>query len=138
MYALPTALSIRRMMHCVLNLKIKMALAKMFMWIVVRYESSANGLKFGTANHGGFRNFKIRNLAIYDTYRSAIALESVDGGFLENIDIQYVDAKNTGNAIFIRLGHRNKTGPVSTIKNVYIAHDRREKSDGEINNDAAT
>lgn len=84
--------------------------------------SSANGLKFGTANAGGFRNIKIRNLTVYDTYRSAIALESADGGFMENIDIQYVNAKNTGNAIFIRRGHRNASGPISTVKNIYIAH----------------
>ncbi|MEP6746881.1 MAG: glycosyl hydrolase family 28 protein [Bacteroidota bacterium] len=84
--------------------------------------SSANGLKFGTSNSGGFRNIKVRNLTIFDTYRSAIALESVDGGFMDNIDIQYVNAKNTGNAIFIRLGHRNKTGPVSTANKIYIAN----------------
>lgn len=84
--------------------------------------SSANGLKFGTANAGGFKNIKIRNLIVYDTYRSAIALESVDGGVMENIDIQYVTATNTGNAIFIRRGHRNKTGPVSTAKGIYIAN----------------
>lgn len=91
--------------------------------------SSANGLKFGTANAGGFRNVKIRHLDIYDTYRSAIAIEAVDGGVAENIDIQYINAKNTGNAIFIRLGHRNErrgyTAPketYSTIKNIYIAN----------------
>ncbi|MDE3253084.1 MAG: glycoside hydrolase family 28 protein [Bacteroidota bacterium] len=84
--------------------------------------SSANGLKFGTANAGGFRNITIRNLTVYDTYRSAIALESVDGGIMENIDIQYVTAKNTGNAIFIRRGHRNTSGPISTAKHIYIAH----------------
>lgn len=84
--------------------------------------SSANGLKFGTANAGGFRNIKIRNLTVYDTYRSAIALESVDGGFMDNIDIQYVTAKNTGNAIFIRRGRRNASGPISTARNIYIAH----------------
>jgi hypothetical protein len=84
--------------------------------------SSANGLKFGTSNFGGFRNFKISNLTIFDTYRSAIALESVDGGFMENIDIQNVNAKNTGNAIFIRRGHRNKDGKVGTLKGIYIAN----------------
>ena len=83
--------------------------------------SSANGLKFGTRGAGGFRNFKIRNLTIFDTYRSAIALESVDGGFMENIDIQNVVAKNTGNAIFIRRGHRT-TGAVATLKGIYIAN----------------
>jgi hypothetical protein len=84
--------------------------------------SSANGLKFGTSNAGGYRNIKIRNLTIYDTYRSAIALESVDGGFMENIDIQNVNATNTGNAIFIRLGHRNKAGAVGSVKGIYIAN----------------
>ena len=84
--------------------------------------SSANGLKFGTSNYGGFRNFKITNLTIFDTYRSAIALESVDGGFMDHIDIRNVTAKNTGNAIFIRRGHRNKTSTVSTLNNIYIAN----------------
>jgi polygalacturonase len=84
--------------------------------------SSANGLKFGTANAGGFKNIKVRNLTVYDTYRSAIALESVDGGVMENIDIRNVQATNTGNAIFIRRGHRNQKGPVSTIKGIYIAN----------------
>jgi hypothetical protein len=88
--------------------------------------SSANGLKFGTANAGGFRNFKITNLTIFDTYRSAIALESVDGGFMDRIDIRNVIAKNTGNAIFIRRGHRNKTGPVSTLTGIYIANVKAE------------
>ena len=83
--------------------------------------SSASGLKFGTRGAGGFRNFKIRNLTIFDTYRSAIALESVDGGFMENIDIQNVVAKNIGNAIFIRRGHRT-TGAVGTLKGIYIAN----------------
>ena len=36
--------------------------------------SSANGFKLGTANIGGFRNIKVRNLTVFDTYRSAIAL----------------------------------------------------------------
>ena len=84
--------------------------------------SSANGFKMGTSDYGGFRNIKVRNLTVFDTYRSAIALEAVDGGYMDNIDIQYVNAKNTGNAIFIRLGHRNKTGNVSTANGIYIAN----------------
>ncbi|MDP3445879.1 MAG: glycoside hydrolase family 28 protein [Ignavibacteria bacterium] len=83
--------------------------------------SSASAFKIGTASHGGFKNIIVRNLTIYDTYRSAIAIESVDGGQLENIDIQNVTAKNTGNAIFLRLGHRNKTKPIGTLKGIRIA-----------------
>jgi hypothetical protein len=88
--------------------------------------SSASGFKLGTASHGGFKNIKVRNLTVFDTYRSAIALESVDGGILENIDIQNVTAKNTGNAIFIRRGHRNVTGEIGTLTGVYIANVKAE------------
>ncbi|MBK8512444.1 MAG: glycoside hydrolase family 28 protein [Saprospiraceae bacterium] len=84
--------------------------------------SSANGLKFGTANYGGFRNFRISNLTVYDTYRSAIALESVDGGYMEDIIIKNVSATNTGNAIFIRRGHRNKSGAVGSLKGIHISN----------------
>jgi hypothetical protein len=82
--------------------------------------SSANGFKLGTASFGGFKNIVVRNLTVYDTYRSAIALESVDGGILENIDIRGVTARNTGNAIFIRRGHRNVNGKVGSLKGVHI------------------
>jgi hypothetical protein len=83
--------------------------------------SSASGFKMGTASYGGFKNIKVRNLVIYDTYRSAIAIETVDGGHIENIDIQGVKATNTGNSIFIRLGHRNVKGVPGTLKGVRIA-----------------
>jgi hypothetical protein len=82
--------------------------------------SSASAIKFGTASVGGFRNVKIENIYIFDTFRSAIALESVDGGILENIEISDITANNTGNAIFIKLGHRNSDGKVGTLKNVSI------------------
>jgi hypothetical protein len=83
--------------------------------------SSASGFKLGTGSYGGFKNIKVRNITVYDTYRSAIALEAVDGGFIDGVDIEGVTAKYTGNAIFIRLGHRNKTDQYSTVKNIRIA-----------------
>ncbi len=83
--------------------------------------SSASGFKLGTGSYGGFKNIKVRNITVYNTYRSAIALEAVDGGFIDSVDIEGVTAKYTGNAIFIRLGHRNKTDQYSSIKNIRIA-----------------
>ena len=68
--------------------------------------SSANGIKFGTAGKGGFRNIKIINNTVFDTYRSAIALESVDGGFLEDVLVDGLKSIHTGNVIFLRLGER--------------------------------
>jgi hypothetical protein len=82
--------------------------------------SSASAIKFGTASAGGFRNIKIERIKVYDTFRSAIAIESVDGGILENIEVDRIEATNTGNAIFIRLGHRNIDGEVGTLRNVTI------------------
>jgi polygalacturonase len=82
--------------------------------------SSASAIKFGTASLGGFKNVKIENIYIFDSFRSAIALESVDGGILENIEISDITANNTGNAIFIKLGHRNTDGKIGTLKNVKI------------------
>ncbi len=82
--------------------------------------SSASAVKFGTASRGGFRNIRIERIKVFDTFRSAIALESVDGGILENVEISDVTAVNTGNAIFIRLGHRNRDGQVGSLRNVTI------------------
>jgi len=82
--------------------------------------SSANAIKFGTGSTGGFKNVTIENIKVYDTFRSAIALETVDGGVLENIVVNNILATNTGNGIFIRLGHRNKDERYSILRNVSI------------------
>lgn len=84
--------------------------------------SSASAIKFGTVSHGGFRNVRIENIKIHDTYRSAIAIECVDGGTLENVTVNNVEAFNTGNAIFIRLGERTKTADGGTLKNILISN----------------
>lgn len=82
--------------------------------------SGASAIKFGTASYGGFKNVTIDNIKIFDTFRSAIALESVDGGTLENIHVSNIVAENTGNAIFIRLGHRGGEKP-GIVKNIRIS-----------------
>jgi len=82
--------------------------------------SSANAIKLGTGSTGGFKNVKIENIKIYDTFRSAVALETVDGGVLENIDVNNIVATNTGNGIFIRLGHRNKDDRYGVLRNISI------------------
>ena len=82
--------------------------------------SSASAIKFGTASAGGFKNVTIENIKIYDTFRSALAFEAVDGGTIENISASNITATNTGNAIFIKLGHRNIEGKIGTVKNITI------------------
>jgi len=90
-----------------------------------RIRSSASALKFGTASRSGFRNIHATNLIVYDTFRSAVALETVDGGTLDHVLIENVRATNTGNAIFLRLGQRDTKVPPGilhdvTIRNLYV------------------
>ncbi len=85
--------------------------------------TSANGIKFGTVGHGGFRNISIVNNLVFDTYRSAITFAAVDGGFVENIIVDSLRSLNTGNVIFLRIGERRagKKGRMNgvIISNVY-------------------
>ena len=86
--------------------------------------SSANGIKFGTVGYGGFKNIRIINNKVFDTYRSALALEAADGGFLNNVEVDSLRVVNTGNAIFLRLGERvvGRKGSFEKVKisNVYV------------------
>ncbi len=82
--------------------------------------SGANGIKFGTVTWGGYRNFKIINNKVYDTYRSAITISVVDGGFAENILVDSLFAYNTGNAFYLRIGARNDPGRKGSMKNITI------------------
>ena len=88
--------------------------------------SSANALKFGTASYGTFRHIRVSGLRVYDTFRSAVALEVVDGGTLEDVVIDGVDARNTGNALFIRLGARAKDRPPGNLRNVTLRNLRAQ------------
>lgn len=83
--------------------------------------SSANAIKFGTVSRGGFKNVRIVNNKVYDTYRSAIALQAVDGGYVENVEVDSLQVYNTGNVIFLRVGERwgEKT---SRMQGISIRH----------------
>jgi polygalacturonase len=83
--------------------------------------SSANGIKFGTASRGGFKNIRLINIKVFNTYRSAIALEAVDGGFIENVEVDSLQVLNTGHAIFLRIGER-VAGKKGRLENIRINH----------------
>ena len=48
-----------------------------------RIVSSASAIKFGTESAGGFKNVTIDSIWVKDTFRSAIAIESVDGAEID-------------------------------------------------------
>ncbi len=84
-----------------------------------RGRSSANGIKFGTYTLGKFKHFRFKNITIYDTYRSAITIASVDGASIEDVEIDGVRSINTGNPIFLRFGSRRE-GAAPCLKDIVI------------------
>lgn len=82
--------------------------------------SSANGIKFGTMTLGLFRNFTFRNNIIYDTYRSAITIASVDGGRVEHVVVDGLKSIHTGNPFFIRVGTRRMQDTIPCVKDVVL------------------
>jgi hypothetical protein len=82
--------------------------------------SRASALKFGTASHHGFKRIHATDLDVRDTYRSVVAIQTVDGASIEDVTVERVKAVNTGNAFAIRLGHRNLNKPPGSIRHVVL------------------
>jgi len=92
--------------------------------IVIRgntIRTGANGIKFGTASYGGFRNVRIIGNLVYDTYRSAITFAAVDGGFVEDVVVDSLRSINTGNVMFLRIGER-KAGKKGRMSNISVSN----------------
>jgi polygalacturonase len=68
--------------------------------------SDCNAFKLGTESTGGFENIALNNCTIYGTRLAGIALETVDGGTLDRVNISNVAMDNVRCPIFIRLGNR--------------------------------
>jgi polygalacturonase len=76
-----------------------------------------NGLKFGTATRGGFENITFSNSVIYNDevplnqrVISGVAIECVDGGWVDGVAIANVRMQRVRTPIFVRLGNRNGGG----------------------------
>ncbi|MEI6946381.1 glycosyl hydrolase family 28 protein [Paraflavisolibacter sp. H34] len=92
--------------------------------------SSANAIKLGTASLGGFQSIRIRNIRVYDTYRSALALEAVDGGFIEDVTADSLQVVNTGNLLFLRIGER-VSGRKGRLERIRVRHVQAEIAAGK-------
>ena len=68
--------------------------------------SDNNALKLGTESSAGFRNISIHDCSIYDTKNSGLALEVVDGGKLNGVEVSNLTMRNVGAPVFVRLGNR--------------------------------
>jgi polygalacturonase len=91
----------------------------------VKYTRGPTGrIKFGTESNGGFKNVTISN-CVFD-YSRGLAIESVDGGPIEDVAISNITMRDIVNApIFIRLGNRARgpnTPAPGVIKRIRISN----------------
>lgn len=101
--------------------------------------SHCNAVKLGTETNGGFRNINISGIVVKPSEdqrekffgqwigSSAISLEIVDGGVMENVNISDFTVEGTEAPIFVRLGNRARgyyegqvIDQVGTIDGVHI------------------
>ena len=100
--------------------------------------TNCNAIKFGTSSRGGFKNITISNCVIRWPTAAAkipprsnlqgceidaimevgLALEIVDGGFMDQVNISNLTMTGIQTPLFIRLGNRKGAG---TLKNVVIS-----------------
>lgn len=73
--------------------------------------SNCNAFKLGTETNGDFSNISFTSSVIYNTRLAGIAVEMVDGGTMNNINVSGVQIDTVGAPVFIRLGNRAR--PVS-------------------------
>ena len=86
--------------------------------------SPTGRIKFGTESNGGFKNITISN-CVFD-YCRGLALETVDGGLLEDVTITNITMRDISNSpFFLRLGSRMRgpTGPLAgALRRVKISN----------------
>jgi polygalacturonase len=88
-----------------------------------------NGLKIGTATRGGFENIAFSNSVIFNEdvdlrarVIAGIALEMVDGGWLDGVVISNIRMQRVRTPIFLRRGNRHERtdGTPGTLRGVRI------------------
>lgn len=88
-----------------------------------------NGFKIGTETEGGFENITFSDSVIFNSdvpYKerviAGVALEIVDGGWIDGVIVRNIQLQRSRTPIFIRLGNRKRVHdyPQHGIRNVNI------------------
>jgi len=94
-----------------------------------RLTTCCNGFKLGTSSEGGFENIVFADSTVYNDpvdfgarVISGIALEVIDGGWIDGVKVSGIKMQRTRTPIFIRLGNRKRVHdyPQHGLRNVMI------------------
>jgi len=105
--------------------------------------SHCNAVKLGTETNGGFRNIAIRNIVVRPSNDqrtqffgrprgiSALSLEIVDGGLMENVTVDGMTVTGTESPVFVRLAHRGRGWTFSrNAANAFVAQNLQGGNEG--------
>ena len=94
-----------------------------------RLSTCCNGFKIGTETEGGFENITFSDSVVFNNdvpnrerVIAGLALEVVDGGWIDGVIVKNVQMQRSRTPIFIRLGNRKRAHdyPQHGIRNVNI------------------
>ena len=77
--------------------------------LVPDHEGPTGRIKFGTESNGGFRNIAISNCVF--TYCRGLALETVDGGLLEDVTITNITMRDVVELAHLPAPQQPPAGP---------------------------
>lgn len=84
-------------------------------------------VRIGPESLGVFRDIAVSNCVIYDTYGSAIKIQEVEGGVMENISFDNLVMNHVTGPISLRLGgylgwrqERKESLPIGVLRNIHF------------------
>ncbi|HSK95492.1 MAG TPA: glycosyl hydrolase family 28 protein, partial [Euzebyales bacterium] len=68
----------------------------------------ANGVKFGTASHGAFRDVVVEDVLVKNTYHTGIVVQAIDGAVVHDLTFRRVTMHGVGEPILLLNGRRTE------------------------------
>jgi hypothetical protein len=75
----------------------------------------SNGIKFGTASYGAFRNIVVEDSYVKDVQYAAMAVESRQGADVAAVTFRRIELARTGAAFFVYLAQQATTHPAGDV-----------------------
>ena len=95
-----------------------------------------SAIRIGPESLGVFRDIAVSNCVIHDTYGSAIKIQEVEGGIMENISFNNLVMEHVTGPISLRLGgylgwrkEREESLPIGVLRNIRFSNIRATVAD---------
>jgi len=83
----------------------------------------SNGIKFGTASYGAFKDIKVQDAYVKDIQYAAMAVESRQGADVDAVAFRRIELANVGSAFFVYLAQQASTHPAGDVPKLGTMND---------------